>query len=145
MGFIGYCLPMALWSDIEVETRETGALLLSSLVPDRKSMPLLQQLFGCCRVQAGVSEGLRDLSRFISLLGSIEGHFKVCAIFCAHYASVTAFCGPLLDFDQDTEDRFFFWPISYYLVIFSALNFRFESVVRKPTPFSIFLFLVNIF
>jgi len=44
-----------LWFDFDIETHETGAQLLSSSVPNEKSMPLFQQLFGCC-VQVGDSE-----------------------------------------------------------------------------------------
>jgi uncharacterized membrane protein YeiB len=49
-----------LWFDFAIETHETGAQLLSSLVPNEKSMPLFQQLFGCC-VQVGDSKRVEGL------------------------------------------------------------------------------------
>jgi hypothetical protein len=50
-----------LWFDFVVETHETGAQLLSSSIPNEKSMPLFQQFFDC-RVQAsGDSERVEGL------------------------------------------------------------------------------------
>jgi len=50
----------------------------------------------------------------------------------------TPFCGAFSwSFDQDPEDRVIFWPISYYLFLFSVYS-HFGFVVREPTHFSFF-------
>jgi hypothetical protein len=60
-----------LWFDFAIEAHETGAQLLSSSVPNEKSMPLFQQLFGCC-VQVGALKELKGFSRFVPLPRRVE-------------------------------------------------------------------------
>jgi hypothetical protein len=36
-------------------------------------------------------------------------------------------------FNQDSEDRANFWPITYYLLVFATMYFYFGTVVRELT------------
>jgi hypothetical protein len=58
---VGHHRYALLWFDFVVETHETGAQLLSSSIPNEKSMLLFQQFFDCCVQASGDFERVERL------------------------------------------------------------------------------------
>jgi hypothetical protein len=122
-----------------VETRETEAQFLSSSVLDGKSMTLFQQIF-CCYCS---SEGSGMVEKPFEVRVSfqmVEEPFKICALFYAHFVIwLPLFVAHFLALSKIQRIGPFFWPISYYLVVFCVLYFSLGMLLGSPSDFWFFI------